>query len=65
MVLYLPALLGSDAICYVSKLHTDSTSAAQHKTHGKREADRWKDGRSEMKEEESKKLSNPFIIIGC
>ena len=26
----------------VSKLHTDSTSAAQHKTQGKRKADRWK-----------------------
>ncbi len=27
---------------YMSKLHTDSTSAAQHKTQGKRKADRWK-----------------------
>ena len=26
----------------MSKVHTDSTSAAQHKTQGKRKADRWK-----------------------
>ncbi len=41
----------------MSKLHTDSTSAAQHKTQGKRKADRWKID-CERRREEHKTLLN-------
>jgi hypothetical protein len=49
----------------MSKLHTDSTGAAQHKIQGKRKAERWKDGRSEMKErraQDKTRLSSFFLL---
>ncbi len=43
----------------MSKLHTDSTSAAQHKTQGKRKADRWKIDCERRREEHKTLLRFP------
>ena len=43
----------------MSKLHTDSTSAAQHKTQGKRKADRWKIDCERRREEHKTLLRLP------
>ena len=54
--------LCSDCLFIFSKLHTDSTSAAPHKTQGKRKADRWKidcerrkEGRAQERRREEQK----------
>ena len=59
----------SEKMLLVKATHRDSTSAAQHKTQGKRKADRWK---IDVREgDESTRLlfvfllPNLLIIIGC
>ena len=46
-------------MCNVKATHTNSTSAAQHKTQGKRKADRWKIDWERRKEEHKALLVFP------
>ncbi len=57
MLLYCSIHDINELLSIISVKATHRTVPAQHKTQGKRKADRWKDGRSEMKEGKNKNSS--------